>query len=176
MKKIGLVMLLVLLVSAMALVCACSCDSGGKDVQLKYDNGKLSGARGIGGPGWGSVVAFSPTSVPYTINKVHVCGKLVGSGEGLTFDIVIWDKEQKELYNSSFASTLFSASPGWVDIKVPMVVVNNNFYVVVIPNASKDNGVYIGYDTSANNGHSAVVKNWQSQPTEVNWMIRVSGS
>lgn len=170
-KKIVLMLILV----AVMLVVFCSC--GAKDVDLKYDNGKLGGLRGMGGVGWGAVVEFSPSSASMTIDTVSICGRLVGAGDNLIFEVLIWDKEKKELFCGSFSHKLFHESSDWIAIDIPKTIVEDNFYVIVIPNTSKDNGIYIGYDSSANNGRSAVLQNWQFQDSGMtaNWMIRVSG-
>lgn len=113
-------------------------------------------------------------------------GKLVGSGyENRTFDVLIWDKDQKELYSGSFSHTKFSLSSGWVDITIPQkVVVGDNFKVVVITNTPREGGVYLHFDSSVKNEHSGLVRSWEEkdwylegiQEAKTSWMIRVVGT
>lgn len=134
----------------------------------------------MNGPGWGYAVEFLPPSSGYAVSKVKIYGKLNGTGyENRTFDVLIWDKAQKELYKVSCRHTLFGTSEGWVDVDIPEVRVGDNFYVVVIPNTPRESGLYVGYDSSGKNEHSTYVRNWKiiewlaGLPQETtNWMVR----
>lgn len=152
------------------------------EMELRYDDGKPDGRQGLGGPGYGFLVEFSP-STSFKITKVKIFGELVGSGyENRTFDVMIWE-DQGEVYSSSFPHTKFSSSSGWVEIDIPGVVVSDNFSVVVITNTPREGGVYLHYDSSVKNEHSDLVQDWEVKdwylkvPKEkVNWMVRVMGT
>jgi len=154
-----------------------------KEVYLKYDDGEVDGRIGIGGPGSGALVEFLPPSLPYTIKKIKMSGELVGSEyEDRMVEVLIWGKDQKELWSGSLPHTEFEIS-GWTELNVPNVVANDNFSVVVVTNTPRDSGVYLHYDSSVKNEHSGVVQGWKVEdwhlgvPREkVNWMIRVVGT
>lgn len=101
MKKI--ILLLVVLVALFVVFSACT--PAPKEVELKYNDGKPNGIQGIGRPGCGYVVEFLPPSVPLAVSKVRMFGALVGSGyENRTFDVLIWNKEERELYSGLISS------------------------------------------------------------------------
>ena len=153
----------------------------GKEVELKYDDGTTDWSQAIGGPGRGHIVQFSPPSTPFTITKVKIFGKLYGTGyENLTFDVQIWDSEQKEIHSASYPHTEFSLEPTWVEIDIPDVTVSGDFYIHVFTNSPKEGGISIHSDSSVVNEHSEVTHNWEivdwylsSPKEEANWMIRV---
>ena len=157
-----------------------------EEVELKYDDGRPDGSQGLGGEGQGYLVEFWSPAASLTVTKVRMFGKLSGSGyENRTFDVLIWDKDQKELYSGSFAQTKFSLSSGWVDITIPQkVVVGDNFNVVVITNTPREGGVYLHFDSSVKNEHSGLVRSWEKKDwylegipeAKTNWMIRVVGT
>lgn len=157
-----------------------------REVELKYDDGKPDGKGfAIGGSGAGHLVQFSPPATPFTVTKVRIFGNAYGTGyEKRTFDVQIWDRGFKEIHSVSYAHTKFSLSPGWVEIDVPKVIVNDYFYVHVVTNTPRgEGGIQIFGDSSVKNEHSEVTQNWQiadwyitsAAKEQVNWMIRVIG-
>jgi len=155
-----------------------------KELELKYDDGTTDWSQAIGGPGRGHIVQFSPPSTPFTITKVKIFGKLYGTGyENLTFDVQIWDSEQKEIHSASYPHTEFSLEPTWVEIDTPDVTVSGDFYIHVVTNSPREGGISIHSDSSVVNEHSEVTHNWEivdwylsSPKEEANWMIRVKGT
>ncbi len=153
-------------------------------VELKYDDGKPEGRWAIGGPGWGYLVQFSPPSRPFTINKIKIFGNLYGTGyEKRTFTIQVWDKDLKEIYSVSYPHTKIGLSPGWVEIEIPDLIVDDNFYIQVCTYTPEEGGIQIFYDSNVKNKHSEVTKNWtiadwylRISKEKVNWMIRVLGT
>lgn len=154
-----------------------------EQVELKYDDGKPDGRWAIGGPGRGHLVQFSPPSEPFTINRVTIFGSLYGTGyENRTFTIQVWDRDLNEIYSASHPHTKFSLSQGWVEVEIPAVAVDGNFYIHVCTQTPREGGIQICYDSSLKNEHSEVTANWEiadwylETPKEkVNWMIRVVG-
>jgi len=155
-----------------------------KEFELKYDDGTTDWSQAIGGLGRGHIVQFSPSSTPFTITKVKILGNLYGTGyENLTFDVQIWDSEQKEIHSASYPHTEFSLQPTWVEIDIPDVTVSSDFYIHVFTNSPKEGGISIHSDSSVVNEHSEVTQNWEivdwylsSPKEEANWMIRVVGT
>lgn len=155
-----------------------------KEVELKYDDGQPDNSLAIGTmPGTGHLIHFSPPFTPFTITRIKIFGNLYGTGyEDLTFTVEVWDKDSKEIHNASYPHSKFSLSPGWVEIDIPNAVVNGDFYVHVFTNSPREGGVNIGYDSSVENEHSEMTRDWTiewwgSHPQEtVNWMIRVIGN
>jgi hypothetical protein len=154
------------------------------EVELKYDYGKVDRTHAC--RGWGYLVQFSPPATPFTITKVKIFGNLYGTGyENLTFDVQIWDKEQKIVHSASYPHTKFSISPGWLVIDITDVAIGGDFYIYVETYSPREGGVRIGYDTSVKNEHSymtqrgMITENWtlyeDVTKEEVNWMIRVIG-
>lgn len=154
-----------------------------KEVELKYDDGFPDDSQAM--RGWGYLVQFSPPPTPFTITKVRIYGKLYGTGyENLTFTVQIWDKDSKEIHSASYPHTKFSVNSGWVEIDIPNIAVNYNFYVHVVPGSPREGGITIYYDSSVKNEHSELTNEWKvidwssPFPTKetVNWMIRVVGT
>lgn len=184
MRKIALVLMVFAVFSIALTACAKPAPSpplASNEVELKYDDGTSDGKYGIGGPGSGVYVKFVPPTASLKVTKVRISAELVGSRyENRMFDLLIWDKDQTELWSGSFSHTMFESSD-WAEIAISDVIVSGNFYVVFIPNAVKDSGVYIHYD-SRKNEHSGYVQNWKISdwnlklPEEkTSWMIRVVG-
>lgn len=153
-----------------------------KKVELKYDDGRPDGAHAF--RGWGYLVRFLPPSTPFMINKVKIFGSLYGSGyEKQVFDVQIWDKNLEEIHSASYPHTKFSLSPAWVEIDIPDIAIDGDFYIYVNTYSPREGGVHVSYDSSVTNEHSEVTQNWEiadwflPTPKEnVNWMIRVVGT
>ena len=153
-----------------------------KEVELKYDDGRADGGYALGG--WGYLVQFSPPATPFTITKVKIYGNLYGTGyENRTFDVQIWDEALKEKHSASYPHTEFGLSPGWVEIEIPNVAIDGDFYIYINTYSPREGGVRIGYDSSITNERSEVTQNWeiadwflQIPKEKVNWMIRVIGT
>lgn len=155
-----------------------------EEFELKYDDGMPESYQAIGRmSGNGYLVHFSPPATPFTITKVKIYGNLYGTGyESLEFTVEIWDEDPKEIHSASYPHTEFSLSPGWVEIDIPNVVVSGAFYIHVFTHSPPEGGIQVGYDSSVENEHSDMTRDyqivwWSQLPKEtVNWMIRVIGS
>ena len=158
-----------------------------EEIEARFDDGRpdeVSGIR-ILGPGNGYLVRFSPPPTTFTINKVKIYGSLYGEISPVQkFQLQIWDKDKKIIYDNTYPYTTFSPTPAWVGVDVGNVRVSGDFYVHVCINSTEKSGIQIFYDSSVVNEHSEVTKNWEiaenwypEQPKEkVNWMIRVDGT
>ena len=174
-------------------------------LELMYDDGIAEGyvSSHLGG----YLVSFSPPSTPFHINKVKMRGVTLGTGwEGRKFELQIWDNKQKILYSTSYPFTLFPSTvapaatqpqlrktPPWIEVAVPSIEVETDFFIHVYAYTTKQQGVHIGADDSVKNKHSNLTapvaeevyeiretwpypKNmWFADKSKVNWMIRVVG-
>ena len=156
-------------------------------LELGYDDGRPDAVSGIIIPGVGNgyLVRFSPPVTPFTIDKVKIYGSLYGEiSQVQKFQVQIWDKDKKIIYDTTYPYTTFSPAPAWAELKMNGVRVGGEFYVHVCTSSTEKSGIQIFYDSSVVNEHSDVTKNWETseewypqQPKEqVNWMIRVDGT
>jgi hypothetical protein len=168
-----------------------------KQVELKYDDGKPNQWATARPPlAYGYLIDFTPPSTPLTIKKVRILGMLVGGTPKPTFDVEILDSEKKVINSTEQPISIFPTGLGnaeWVEIEIPDVQVNGKFYVHVYTATGHNEGIHIGWDDSVPNEHSSVsgVKSGEvvteapqwpygdvrmSDPSKVNWMIRVVGT
>ena len=163
-----------------------------KETELKYDDGSAEEFLSHDG---GYLIDFAPPSTPFTINKVRIFGLIAGEATATDFDIEIWDKNYKVLFNDTCPVSGFtSGSPSWVDVDLPGIEVNDTFYVKIYTGTGRLEGIHIGADDSVVNLHSGCsVKTlesgtrittawdypenlWFGDISKVNWMIRVAGT
>lgn len=152
-------------------------------IELMYDDGLADGSSSAGG--YAFRVQFSPPAKPFTITQIKMYTVLRGSGyESQQVGIKILSKQLVLLYSTQKPATEFTVNnPTWATIGIPNIVVNDDFYVYMYPNAPKEGGVYLHYDTSTTNLHSEFiapsgdVAPWSlySSKDKTNWMIRVVG-
>lgn len=175
-----------------------------KQVEIEYDNGIARDCLSLVKPSTGYVVGFKPPANLFTLNKVRVFGLVYGSpGFHLTnSELQIWDAEQKVLYSTPFSGDQFplrtrlgdniDSTGDWVDIYIPDVQVDGDFYVNIYTGIPTGQGFYMGAvdmtnthsDTSirGDDGRDSLAPDWPYMPTNwygdksrVNWMIRVIG-
>ena len=129
-----------------------------KEVELKYDNGQARDYISASVP-WvgGHIVDFAPPATPFTIKKVRVAGTIhppaLGVVKSKTFDVEIWDKNQKVLHSATYPYTKFPVAAAWVEFDVPNVEVNDRFYAHIYTDSPWP-GLHIGADDSITNEHS----------------------
>jgi len=170
-----------------------------KEFELKYDDGTARDSISAQVP-WlgGHIVDFSPPATPFTIKKVRIAGTLDSRAlkaiEGKTFDVEIWDKDQKVLYSATYPYTKFTVdATTWVEFEVPDIEVTNKFYAHIYTDSPWP-GLHIGADDSVVNEHSdttirtaegvaSILAKWPydaslwfGDKSKVNWMIRVIGT
>lgn len=145
--------------------------------------------------GYGYIVRFLLINTPFTINKIDIVGANYGTGyEGNKFIVAIWDKTQTTMYTAEYPLTKFAVDqPTLVEIDIPDVVVNDEFYVHVYAGTGRNEGLHIGADDSVSNEHSDVTiqangkykisddwpypaYKWIGDKSRVNWLIAVTGT
>jgi hypothetical protein len=140
-----------------------------KEVELGYDDGTAEEAPKSSRIQFGHLVDFLPPTEPFTIQKIRVFGlNLDGGSKGKTFDVQIWDNDQRILYRQAYPVDKFppgSIQPWpemklalkWVELEVPSIEVSGKFYVYVWTGAPVFAGIHIGADNSVKNLHSTAV-------------------
>jgi len=171
-----------------------------KEFELKYDDGQARDAIGTIPPYFGGyVVDFSPPATPFTIRKACIAGGIYARGlENKTFDVEIWNKDQKVLHRATYPYTKFPMLAGervvvWAEFEVPNIEVSDKFYVHIYTDSPYP-GLQIGADDSVINEHSEFTVRdggltrivdpwpcerdwgWFGDKSKVNWMIRAVGT
>ncbi|MBN1375317.1 MAG: hypothetical protein JXA01_04100, partial [Dehalococcoidia bacterium] len=173
-----------------------------REMELKYDSDQSRTALWAGYNG-GFLIEFTPTTVPYCIDKVRICGGIYGMGwEGKTFNLYILDSDMKSiLYEQTYAIAKFPVlsafpfqQPAWVDFEISPINLSGKFYVYLYTSMAQHKGIQIGVDDSIFNEHSYLAQGkpphiaivslgniypltiWYADSTKVNWMIRTAGT
>jgi hypothetical protein len=140
------------------------------------------------------LVHFSPPLQPFRITQVLIYSWI--RSDSLTdyqdreFTAKVYSETGEELWNQDFPWQLFDKdSAKWVEIDVPSVAVDDDFYVEVTTYSTTTTRLPIGYDASTPNEHSDMSLNGKIVPwkpwtwegmeytrEKVNWMIRVKGT
>ncbi|MFC1981517.1 response regulator [Chloroflexota bacterium] len=138
------------------------------EVELRYDDGV---PLNYISPHWGGyIVSFSPPFTPFIINKIKICGVVIGTGwEGKDFKLQIWNKEQEVLHSASYPFTLFphGVSPieakmpvqegvQWIEVEVPNIEADTDFFVHIYVGTKKWEGIHLYADDSVTNKHSDI--------------------
>lgn len=177
--------------------------------ELGYDDGEKNSIYSLGGgtdPKIGHLVRFTAPTDGFVINKVNVYGFRFGDGKGWynlgkSFDLEIWDNDLKTIYSiSSDYDKYFPKDENnikWVEIDIPSIKVNNDFYIFFNGNSIKspmaEGGIYVGIDTDTISNRSFIALSYSTSkkiltdwseykwsensvppPQKYNWMIRVS--
>ena len=169
--------------------------------ELGYDDGEKDGA-GSDSPRGQAV--FFPINSKLKINGIKFYGSRYDGSLG-QFEIEIWDSNFKKLYSDTydyadyfpeFYTSKKELKYGWVDIKIPDIEVNDDFYVTLFTYSgppswkSRDypgvptGGIYIGLDNDTKSGNSYMVNknpnriitwptSWNLRQESTDWMIRV---
>jgi hypothetical protein len=178
-----------------------------KQAEIKYDGGFPKDYLGLDKPATGYLVSCVPPSTPFVINDIRIMGLNYG-GKGAQLkdlDVQVWDKNMKVLYQAvldskkfpqlSFLLSLDLENKGaWVDLPIPDVKVDGNFYVHIYTGVTSGQGFRMGVDNSVINTHSDITirdtngvdnpvtvwpfpnSKWFGDKNRVNWMVRVSGN
>ena len=177
-----------------------------KPVEIVYDNGAVRDYLSLVKPATGYSVGFVAPPDPFTVSKVRVFGLVYGSpgfhiGDS---DLQIWDKDKKVLYTTAFPGDAFplltrlgdntGAAGAWVDIDIPNVKVEGDFYVHIYTGIPAGQGFRMGAASNVINTRSDVtvrddngvdnlapkwpysVAPWFGDKSRVNWMVRVVGN
>jgi len=176
-----------------------------KQVELTYDDGVAKDCLSLVKPCTGYLIDFVSPPNPFTISTVRVFGLIYGSpGYHITnSQLQIWDKDQKILYTTPFTGDGFplrtrigdniDSTGDWVDIDMPDVQVEGNFYVHIYTGNPTGQGFRMGAGGKMANTHSDVTVRgdngidnlapdwpyspapWFGDKSRVNWMVRVIG-
>lgn len=154
-------------------------------LELSYDDGSQEGGYSTGGSqNYGFLVRFEPLITPFAVTRVKILCWIVGTpGENSQFTVRIADKALALLWETKLPFTMFTKTPSWLEVDVPSVIVNDEFYVqLYAPTLGQGLGPYIGMDRSGINEHSGLISDWEITPWtlpipegQINWMIRVNG-
>ena len=158
---------------------------------LSYDDGLPDSSFWSGEESY--LVEFSPPAKLFTVERVLILGWVSAKSEehyqNRQFTVKLWDKNTgSELVTQNFPWRLFGDEAKWVELDITNTTVDDDFYVTVTTNSTRENRINIDYDTSTPNEHSYMSRNgkiipwatWAREEVEytrekVNWMIRVSG-
>jgi hypothetical protein len=177
-----------------------------KPVEIGYDDGTARDYLSLVKPATGYLVGFESPPDSFTINRVRMLGLVYGSpGFHITdSELQIWDKDKKVLYTGPFSGDGFplvtrlgdntGATAGWVNIEVPNIKVEGDFYVHIYTGIPAGQGFRMGADDSIVNTHSdatirgdngvdSMAPDWPYKPiywygdkSRVNWMVTVGGN
>jgi hypothetical protein len=177
-----------------------------KPVEIGYDDGVARDYLSLVKPATGYSVSFVSPPEPFTISQVRLLGLVYGS-PGFHIadsDLQIWDKDYKVLYTAPFPGDEFplvtrlgdntGATAAWVDIEIPNIKVEGNFYVHIYTGLPAGQGFRMGADDNVVNTRSDVTVRgdngldnlapgwpytrvyWYGDKSRVNWMVRVAGN
>jgi len=159
---------------------------------LSYDDGMAEGSYWTSKKSY--LVRFSPPSPPFSITQVLIYGYIKADSptdyQNREFSVKVYNKAGKKLWNQNFPWQLFKEGTAkWVEVGVPNVAVDDDFYVEVTTNSISETRIQIDYDGSTPNKHSDMSLNGKIIPWEpwtykevertrdkVNWMFRVKGT
>lgn len=172
--------------------------------ELGYDDGEKDSKYSVGSSyKIGHLVRFTSPKDGFTINGVKMYGYRFGNGTdwyglGRSFSLEVWNSDLKTIYTmSSDYDKYFDKGEEnikWVEISIPSVKVNNDFYIFFNTNSIKspmaEGGIFVGIDTDTSSDRSSfafanktIITNWselkwsensEAPPPNHNWMIRVS--
>jgi M6 family metalloprotease-like protein len=127
-----------------------------KEVELKYDNGKV---REMLSSGAGYIIDFSPPATPFTLKKVKIFGmlspKAEKGSENTPFELRVLDTNMKLIYTSATTYSKFSGDAAWVNFEFPDLQINERFYIF-LDKKNTDRTLLVGVDDSVVNEHSDI--------------------
>jgi hypothetical protein len=146
--------------------------------ELFYDDSQLDFGWSTG-PFGGGAVLFTPPMTPWVLSKIKVIAWYWL--DDAPFFIEIWDSERQELYSATYMYSDFFTSHPWdyVEIEIPDIVINGDFYVCIFGNWAETHYLALGLDDDPPvSGRSYAVR-YDNNAVEYvegwNWMIRAVG-
>ncbi|MGA9049330.1 MAG: CARDB domain-containing protein [Dehalococcoidia bacterium] len=178
-----------------------------QEMEIKNDNSVVTDYLAVVKPFTGYVEAFTAPPGVFTINSVRINGMIYG-GHGFQIqdiELQILDKDKKVLFRDTYPGNKFPvltfltsnniATEGtWVDLEVPDVKVQDNFYVHIYTGPAQAQGFRMGVSDKLGNTHSDLtirdlkgidntsnnwpyaIANWFGDKNRVNWMVHVEGT
>ena len=158
---------------------------------LSHDDGTHTASFWTGQKSY--LVRFSPPSKPFVIEQVMIRGRVeAGSAadyENWGFTVIVRDKNTGDaLWMQIFPWRLFERRAKWIELDVPNIAVDDDFYVEVTTGSTSHSRIMVNFDSSTPNQHSYMSRDGKVIPWEpwtwkeveythekVNWMIRVVG-
>ena len=177
-----------------------------QEVEVKNDNSIAKDYLSVVKPFTGYLVGFTAPPGVFTISAVRVNGLIYG-GHGFQIkdlELQILDKDKKVLFRQTYPGNKFpvltfltsniEAQGAWVDLDVPDIKVQDNFYVNIYTGTSGAQGFRMGVSDSLGNTHSDLtirdsqgidntstgwpysIANWFGDKNRVNWLVHVAGT
>lgn len=174
--------------------------------EIKYDSGFARDYLGLDKPATGYLISFKAPKQSFVIKKIQIRGLIYG-GRGAQIkdlEVQIWDASRKPVYTTTLPGTKFPQisfllsdienKGDWVDLEIPDIKIEGEFYVHIYTGYSTGQGFRMGVDDSVTNMHSDItVRNekgvdnpipawpypnskWFGDKSKVNWMVRVAGN
>ena len=159
-------------------------------LELRYDSDTSSHSLYSLGSGGHAVYFDNPGTI--TITGIKIFGKMYGSSPDNPVHIRIWDKNFNTIYSYDTTYGEFPEdNASWVTVPFAPFSRTGDFYACVFTQSGpKDNaggGVFVGYDTTTNSGHSHIVSGGTAKKitdadigsnkdipmSSVDWKIRV---
>jgi hypothetical protein len=148
-----------------------------EETELSFDNDQLYTGWLCGGQYCGGIVLFNPPTSPWILSKAKVMA-WIDLGDA-PFWIEVWDSDFNELFHGEYMySDYFTSSPAWVEIELPCIDVQGEFYLGFFGNWSESHKLWLGYDNDSISHRSFVADcddNTVAYENEWNWMIRAGG-
>jgi hypothetical protein len=163
---------------------------------IQYDDGKPD--AWVGYSAWGSrgiALRFTPPSVPFRVEQIAIFGygviqKDFSQWDKREFLLRVWNRDMSQaVWYKHFPWRLFKGAVfgDWVNIDVPNIIVNGDFYVEVVTFSEPGVGGWVG-------DNALLVKAWRGDgdgrsilaeagtlipktgpARDLNWCIRVKG-
>lgn len=169
MKKIAGILTIALLLSLLLLPLGCGRGGGGTPTtELYYDNGTPTTGWKQGFSGNGYAVLFTPPTTPLIL----IWARLYIHSEALIgpLEIHVWGSDQVTDLISPF-QVFASTDNAWLEIDIPDITVNGDFYIGYIQ-ISPD-GPLVGVDQSAPSNRSySIVSSFFTMIYDADVMIR----
>ncbi|MHB8085656.1 MAG: CARDB domain-containing protein [Dehalococcoidia bacterium] len=177
-----------------------------QEMEIKNDNSVATDYLAVVKPFTGYLETFTTPPGVFTINTVRINGLIYG-GHGFQIkdlELQILDKDKKVLFRQiypgnqfpvlTFLTSNYAVQGAWVDMDVPDVNVQGNFYVHIYTGTNEGQGFRLGVSDRLGNTQSDLtirdlkgidntsaswpyaIANWFGDKSRVNWLVHVKGT
>jgi hypothetical protein len=177
-----------------------------QEAEVKNDNGIVTDYLAVVKPFTGYLVGFTAPQGEFTISAVRIDGLIYG-GHGFQIkdlELQILDKDKKVLFRQTypgnqfpvltFLTSNYAVQGNWVDLDVPDIKVQGNFYVHIYTGTNEGQGFRMGVSDNLGNTQSDLtirdlkgidntsaswpyaISNWFGDKSRVNWLVHVEGT